>query len=87
MLGYCVFPLAVAAILVKISALAGLKKGLVATIVDFIIVTLAFVWSMFGRFIFDLHLVGISTLKISNLPNILKCFLLTVSSFQRRFVF
>ena len=49
-LGYCVLPLAVAAIVVKITALVGLKKGLVAIIVDFIIVALAFVWSMFGRF-------------------------------------
>ena len=37
-----------AAIVVKITALV-LSKGLVAIIVDFVIVALAFVWSMFGK--------------------------------------
>ena len=49
MLGYCVFPLAVASVLIKLLSLFGLKKGLVAFIVDFVIVTLAFVWAMFGK--------------------------------------
>ena len=48
-LGYCVFPLAVASVLIKLLSLFGLKKGLVAFIVDFVIVTLAFVWAMFGK--------------------------------------
>lgn len=49
MLGYCVFPLAVASVFIKLISLFGLKKGLVAFIVDFVIVTLAFVWAMFGE--------------------------------------
>lgn len=51
-LGYCVFPLAVASVLIKLISLFGLKKGLVAFIVDFVIVTLAFVWAMFAAVCF-----------------------------------
>jgi hypothetical protein len=45
-----VFPLAVGAVLIKLFGLFGLKKGLAAFIVDFLVVTLAFVWAMFGEF-------------------------------------
>ena len=50
-LGYCVLPLAVGAIIVKMCSLFGLKKGLLAFIVDFVVVSLAFVWAMFGELI------------------------------------
>ena len=43
------FPLAVGAVLVKTFSLFGLKKGLIAFIVDFVVVGLAFVWAMFGK--------------------------------------
>lgn len=51
-LGYCVFPLAVGAVLVKMFSLFGLKKGLIAFIVDFVVVGLAFVWAMFAAVCF-----------------------------------
>lgn len=54
MLGYCVFPLSVAAVLVKLFGLFGLK-GLTAFIIDFIVATVSFVWAVFGKSVNKLY--------------------------------